>query len=139
MTREGGIIAEAHGLAEEFSLCLRRQVGAVIVYDGEILTAGVNGHPDCPDGACQRCAGTAPSGSSMDDCICTHAEQQAIAALARDTLATSVGATIYVTDRPCLPCLKLIASAGIVEVVYDRDYPAPYDTWPGLGLRRISA
>ena len=32
------------------------------------------------------------------------------------------GATLYVTDSPCIECSKLIIQAGIRRVVYARDY-----------------
>lgn len=38
---------------------------------------------------------------------------------------TTNGATLYVTLRPCLSCLKEIIQAGIHEVVYDQ--PFDYD------------
>jgi dCMP deaminase len=37
------------------------------------------------------------------------------------------GATIYVTDRPCAECSKLIISSGITRVVFARDYHFDYD------------
>ncbi|MCF0236785.1 MAG: CMP deaminase, partial [Bacteroidaceae bacterium] len=32
------------------------------------------------------------------------------------------GATMYVTDEPCIECAKLIIQAGIKRVVYSRQY-----------------
>ncbi|HOE61513.1 MAG TPA: dCMP deaminase family protein [Kiritimatiellia bacterium] len=105
--------------------CSRRKVAAVVVSDNRIISTGYNGTPrgvtNCFAGGCARCAGTAPSGSSLEECICVHAEQNAIcqAAYYGTRLA---GATIYVTISPCLTCAKLIINAGIKEVVYDGDY-----------------
>ena len=50
-----------------------------------------------------------------------HAEANAITKLARSS-NNSDGATLYVTDSPCIECAKLIIQAGIKRVVYDREY-----------------
>ncbi len=95
--------------------CSRRKVAAVVVSENRIISTGYNGTPrgvkNCFDGGCARCAGTAPSGSSLEECICVHAEQNAIcqAAYYGTRLA---GATIYVTISPCLTCAKLDHQRG---------------------------
>ena len=50
-----------------------------------------------------------------------HAEANALTKLARST-QSSVGATLYATDMPCMECSKLIIQAGIRRVVYERPY-----------------
>lgn len=50
-----------------------------------------------------------------------HAEANALSKLARSG-NNSEGATLYVTDEPCLECSKLIIQAGIKRVVFWRDY-----------------
>ena len=50
-----------------------------------------------------------------------HAEANAISKVARSG-NSSDGATLYVTDSPCMECSKLIIQAGIRRVVYDREY-----------------
>jgi dCMP deaminase len=50
-----------------------------------------------------------------------HAEANAIAWAARHGVSTE-GATLYCTHGPCLPCAQLIASAGIVRVLYETPY-----------------
>lgn len=104
--------------------CSRRQVAAVIVSDQRIISTGYNGTPrgvkNCFEGGCARCSGTAPSGASLEECICVHAEQNAICQAAYHGIRTQ-GATIYVTLSPCLTCCKLIINAGIREVVYGDD------------------
>lgn len=107
------------------SNCCRRNVGAVIMKDNHILSTGYNGTPrgvkNCFDGGCPRCNGTAESGTRLDECLCTHAEQNAIcqAAFYGSSIA---GGTIYITISPCLTCAKLIINAGLKEVVYGGDY-----------------
>ena len=50
-----------------------------------------------------------------------HAEANAISKLAKGTNHAD-GATLYVTDAPCLECSKMIIQAGIKRVVFWRDY-----------------
>ncbi len=107
------------------SNCCRRHVGAVVMRDNHILSTGYNGTPrgvkNCFDGGCPRCAGAAKSGTHLEECLCTHAEQNAICQAAYYGTEIS-GGTIYITISPCLTCAKLIINAGIKEVVYGGDY-----------------
>ena len=100
------------------STCERAQVGAVIVKDKRILTTGYNGSPrglpHCTEVGCL-----------MDNghCVRTlHAEQNAIIVAALHGVITE-GATIYITHQPCFLCAKMIINAGIVQIVYDKEYP----------------
>jgi dCMP deaminase len=114
----------AHGVARRGN-CLRRQVAAVVVKDRRIISTGYNGTPrgvkNCCDGGCPRCAGDAPSGRDLGDCLCSHAEENAITQAAYHGIAVR-GATLYSTLGPCLMCAKMIVNAGIVEVVYEHAY-----------------
>ena len=107
------------------SNCCRRQVAAVVVHDHRIISTGYNGTPrgvkNCFEGGCARCAGNAPSGAALDECLCVHAEQNAICQAAYHGIRTA-GATMYVTLSPCLTCCKLIINAGIREVVFAGEY-----------------
>ena len=105
--------------------CSRRKVAAVIAKDRRLISTGYNGTPrgvkNCYEGGCSRCASDAPSGSGLGECICSHAEENAITQAAYH--GTSVrGGIMYVTISPCLMCAKMIINAGITEVVYDGDY-----------------
>ncbi len=114
----------AHVVAKR-SNCLRRSVGAVVVRDRHILSTGYNGTPrhvkNCFEGGCPRCSGKAVSGTHLDECLCTHAEQNAICQAACYGVSIE-GSSIYVTISPCLTCAKMIINAGIREVVYAGDY-----------------
>ncbi|MBQ9693302.1 MAG: dCMP deaminase family protein [Kiritimatiellae bacterium] len=105
--------------------CSRRKVAAVIVSENRIISTGYNGTPrgitNCFDGGCPRCSGNVPSGSSLEECICVHAEQNAICQAAYYGIRLA-GSTIYVTLTPCLTCAKMIINAGIREVVYAGNY-----------------
>jgi dCMP deaminase len=105
--------------------CSRRQVAAVIVRDRRIISTGYNGTPrgitNCCDGGCVRCAGDSPSGGSLGECICAHAEENAIVQAAYHGIAVKDGA-LYCTLSPCLLCAKMIINAGIKEVIYEHEY-----------------
>ena len=107
------------------SNCSRRHVGAVVVRNRHILSTGYNGTPhgvkNCFDGGCPRCAQTIRSGDRLEECLCVHAEQNAICQAALHGHAIE-DATVYVTISPCLTCAKLIINSGIREVVYGGDY-----------------
>ena len=98
----------------ENSYCTRRKVGALIVKDKMIISDGYNGTPYGFPNVCEGDDGlTLP-------CV-LHAEANAITKIARSG-NNSDGATLYVTDAPCIECAKLIIQAGIVRVVYARSY-----------------
>jgi dCMP deaminase len=120
----------AHVVAKRGN-CIRRQVAAVIVKDQRVISTGYNGTPrgvrNCCDGGCARCAGTAPSGSGLGDCVCSHAEENAITQSAYHGIAVQQ-ATLYCTLSPCLLCAKMIINAGIAEVVYEDEYQFSHQT-----------
>jgi dCMP deaminase len=107
------------------SNCSRRHVAAVITKDQQVVSTGYNGTPrgitNCCDGGCPRCASDAPSGSELGECICSHAEENAISQAAGHGVSVS-GATIYCTLSPCLICAKMIINSGISEVIYEEEY-----------------
>jgi dCMP deaminase len=108
------------------SNCLKRKVAAVIVKDRRIISTGYNGTPrgvkNCNEGGCPRCAGLAPQGSSLAECVCSHGEENAIVQAAYHGVSLK-GATLYSTYSPCLLCAKMIVNSGIAEVVYRDEYP----------------
>ena len=105
--------------------CSRRQVAAVLVNDNRIISTGYNGTPrgvkNCFEGGCPRCASDSPSGTGLDECLCLHAEENAIAQAAYHGISLR-DSVLYVTLSPCLTCARLLVSAGIVEVIYELDY-----------------
>jgi dCMP deaminase len=106
-------IEMAHVWAKN-SYCKRRQVGALIVKDRMIISDGYNGTPSGFENICEDDKGlTKP--------YVLHAEANAITKVAKSN-NSSEGATLYITDSPCLECAKLIIQAGIVRVVYDKKY-----------------
>ena len=96
------------------SYCQRRQVGALVVKEGMIISDGYNGTPSGFENVCEDDNGiTKP--------YVLHAEANAITKLARSS-NNSDGATIYITASPCIECAKLIIQAGIKRVVYGEKY-----------------
>lgn len=125
--------------------CRRRQVAALIVRDRRIISTGYNGTPrgvrNCDEGGCPRCAGNVPSGGALGDCVCSHAEENAIVQAAYHGIAVR-GAMLYSTLSPCLLCAKMIINAGITEVVYEKTYRFSPQTKAilqaaGVALRRL--
>jgi dCMP deaminase len=105
--------------------CRRRQVAALIVKDRRIISTGYNGTPrgvkNCCEGGCKRCAGEAPSGAALGECVCSHAEENAITQAAFHGIAVR-DSVIYSTLSPCLTCAKMIINSGIHEVVFEKEY-----------------
>ncbi|MEA3544466.1 MAG: cytidine/deoxycytidylate deaminase family protein [Thermodesulfobacteriota bacterium] len=108
------------------STCLRRQVGALLVKDKNILATGYNGVPSgithCEVTGCLRDQLNVPSGERHELCRGLHAEQNAIIQAARHG-ANITGSTLYCTDSPCIICSKMLINAGVVVVVFSRGYP----------------
>lgn len=108
------------------STCLRRQVGAIIVKDKNILATGYNGVPSgvshCLDVGCLRDKLQIPSGERHELCRGLHAEQNAIIQAARHG-TTIDGASLYCTTMPCIICSKMIINSGICRVVFAEGYP----------------
>lgn len=123
------------------SYALRRQVGCLVVKDNAIISDGYNGTPSGFPNVCEYAVCPFDEGQSNDTTpdretmkkrsedgwnlvtypIVLHAESNAIAKLARSG-NSSDGATIYITDEPCIECSKLIIQSGIKRVVYSRPY-----------------
>jgi len=108
------------------SNCMKRKVAAVIVRDNRVISTGYNGTPrgvrNCNEGGCPRCNSLSPSGVGLGDCLCSHAEENAIVQAAHHGMSLQ-NSTLYTTFSPCLICTKMILNSGIREVVYNALYP----------------
>lgn len=116
----------------ERSTCLRRQYGAIIVKNDEIISTGYNGSPRgeencCDCGECYRAKHKIPHGERYEECVAVHAEANAIISAARRDM---IGATLYlygsengetINAEPCKMCERLIRNAGIDVVVTSGD------------------
>lgn len=108
------------------SNCVKRKVAAIIVRDRRVISTGYNGTPrgtrNCYEGGCPRCNSLAESGTQLEECLCSHGEENAITQAAYHGVSVK-GGSLYSTFAPCLMCTKMIINAGIQEVVYNLDYP----------------
>ena len=108
------------------SNCVKRKVAAVITRDRRIISTGYNGTPrgtrNCNEGGCPRCNAFAEGGTRLDECLCSHGEENAITQAAFHGVSVR-GGTLYSTFSPCLMCTKMIINAGIEEVAYNAAYP----------------
>ena len=102
------------GIWAENSYCKRRQVGALLVKNGAIISDGFNGTPSGFENICE-------DENNISKPYVLHAEANAITKIARSS-QNSDGATLYVTASPCIDCAKLIIQSGIRRVVYAEQY-----------------
>ena len=108
------------------STCLRRQVGAVVVKEKQILATGYNGAPSgiehCDKVGCLREQLGVPSGQRHELCRALHAEQNAFLQAAKHGSSLQ-GSTLYITTQPCSICAKMIVNVGIKKIIIEGDYP----------------
>jgi dCMP deaminase len=109
--------------------CLRRNYGAVIVQNDQIVATGYTGSPRgdkncCDRGICERDHLQVAPGERYELCKSVHAEMNAIVAAGREK---TMGADLYIVGRdmktgaftgtfPCLLCSRIIRNAGIANV-----------------------
>ena len=113
------------------STCLRKNYGAIIVKNDNIVSTGYNGAPrgrkNCSDiGECMRDKLNIPRGERYELCRAIHAEANAIIAASREEMIDS---TLYMAcidaktgeltpnTCSCMMCKRLIINAGISKVV----------------------
>ncbi len=116
--------------ATERGTCLRRNFGAIIVKNDEIVSTGYTGAPRgrencCDHGKCIRQELGIKRGERYELCRSVHAEANAIISAARRDM---IGATLYLVGHevesgdyventaPCSMCKRLIINAGIKDV-----------------------
>ena len=115
----------------ERGTCLRRNYGAIIVKNDEIISSGYTGAPrgrkNCIDlGCCRREELKVPRGQRYELCRSVHAEANAIISAARSDM---IGGTLYLAGRDmatgelvpdassCSMCKRMVINAGIQMVV----------------------
>lgn len=104
------------------SHCVKAQVGAVLVKDTRIISIGYNGPPSGTHNCDEEWPETGCPRDSKGSCsLALHAEENAILYATKNGTRLE-GATLYTTLSPCLPCARLIFSAGIVKVFYNSSY-----------------
>lgn len=98
----------------KLSHCSRKQVGALLVKEGMIISDGYNGAPTGFPNPCEDEAGET-------HWYVLHAEANAIMKVAKSHNSAR-NSTLYITLSPCKDCSKLILQAGIRRVVYMNHY-----------------
>ena len=115
----------------ERGTCLRRNYGAIIVSNDQIISTGYTGAPrgrqNCCDlNFCLRKKLGLKSGQRYELCRSVHAEANAIIGAAR---ADMIGATLYLVGKEyesgeyvkdansCSMCKRLIINSGISKVI----------------------
>ncbi|MFA9219611.1 MAG: cytidine/deoxycytidylate deaminase family protein [Sediminibacterium sp.] len=94
----------------KLSHCNRKQVAALLVKNGVIISDGYNGTPSGFPNACENESGET-------HWYVLHAEANAILKVAKST-NNAHGSTLYITLSPCKDCCKLILQSGIIRMVY---------------------
>jgi len=121
MISDKNFINIAHEIASA-SKCVSKQVGAVIVKDGRILSTGYNGTPagytNCSEHWNDEYTKDHHEWSKTYE---IHAEMNALIWAARKGISIE-GGTIYVTLEPCSECSKNLIAAGIKKIIYDKAY-----------------
>lgn len=100
------------------SYCKRKQVGAVLSFNGRILSTGYNG---TIKGSCNECEDIDNNGNMITKNDVVHAEVNALMFAASNGIPTK-DCTMYVTLQPCMECAKIIVQSGIKEVVFSETY-----------------
>ena len=98
----------------KLSHCQRKQVGAIIVKNGMVISDGYNGTPTGFDNCCE-------DGEGATHWYVLHAEANAISKVARST-NNAQNSTLYLTLSPCKDCSKMILQVGIRRVVFANVY-----------------
>lgn len=115
----------------ERGTCIRRNFGAIIVKNDEIISTGYVGAPrgrkNCCDlGKCVREELNIPRGTRYELCRSVHAEANAIISASRKDM---IGSTLYLACRDyktgelvagtscCSMCKRMVINAGIENVV----------------------
>jgi len=115
----------------ERGTCLRRNYGAIIVNNDEIVSSGYTGAPrarqNCLDlGFCMREKLNLPRGERYELCRSVHSEANAIISASRKEM---LGGTMYLVGKDyktgelvenassCAMCKRMIINAGIEKVI----------------------
>jgi len=104
---------ELAALSAARSPCTRLKVGCLLVKDNRIVSQGYNGF-------LAGCSHTSLVRDGHEQAT-VHAEQNAVADCAKRGVNCH-GCTAYITHYPCLNCFKILAAAGINQIVYIDDY-----------------
>lgn len=109
-------------LYAKLSKAKRAQVGSCLVTKNGVVLGGVNGTPTGLSNLCEDTHWDANHGDYLvtkPEVI--HAELNCILKAAREGVSC-IGATMYVTLSPCVPCAAMMIQAGVKRLVYKDVY-----------------
>jgi dCMP deaminase len=110
-------------LHARLSKAKRAQVGAVLVTSQGVTLTGYNGTPVGLPNECEysyhMLKDENPTLITKAEVI--HAELNCILKAAREGVSC-IGATMYVTLSPCVPCAAMMIQAGVKRLVYKEMY-----------------
>jgi len=110
-------------LHARLSKAIRAQVGAVLVTSQGVTLTGYNGTPTGRSNDCEY--EVHDIGRPYPDLVTKpeviHAELNCILKAAREGVSC-IGATMYVTLSPCVPCAAMMIQAGVKRLVYKDVY-----------------
>jgi dCMP deaminase len=117
----------------DMSHCVSRQVGAIAVLDGRILSSGINGTPkgelNCDEKFEKGGFGhlwDVGQHRAWSDIHEIHAEMNLIMFAAKHGTSLD-NSTLYSTLQPCLQCCKNIMQVGVKRIVFAEYYDRVVD------------
>lgn len=146
MTKDEYYLGIALAVAKK-STCLRKQYGAIIVKNDQVLATGYNG-PVRGEPHCTVCTKVDCDKDMAEykNCPAVHAEMNCIISASRDEM---LGANLYLAGydsvtgkenlnaEPCEICLRLIKNAGIDKVIVRRGVIYSRDSETKILKKRI--
>lgn len=108
----------------KLSHCVSKQVAAMAVKDGRIISTGINGsapgYINCDD-LFDKNNFDRILHHQFSECYEIHAEMNCLLYAAKNGIQLN-GATMYCTMHPCFNCLKHISVVGIKTIIYAEKY-----------------
>jgi dCMP deaminase len=108
-------------LHARLSKAKRAQVGAVLVTSQGVTLTGYNGTPRGLSNECETEQPFPWKPMLVTKPEVIHAELNCILKAAREGVSC-IGATMYVTLSPCVPCAAMMIQAGVKRLVYKEMY-----------------
>lgn len=106
------------------SHCVSKQVAALIVKDGRIVSTGINGtasgYKNCDD-IFNKKFFERKTHHEFSEKYEIHAEMNAILYAAKQGISID-NATIYSNLMPCWNCIKHLSASGIKKIIYAKEY-----------------
>ncbi|MFN6943396.1 MAG: deoxycytidylate deaminase [Cytophagaceae bacterium] len=112
------------------SHCIKKHVGAVLTKETRIISIGYNGPPMGTHNCDEEWPETGCAKDMKGSCsLALHAEENAIVYAMKNGFSIEK-CTLYITLSPCLPCARLIYSAGVEKVIFLESYAH----YKGIGM-----